>query len=395
MDIIRQYSNKPWVVFLVALVVGLIIGIFILGYWLWPVDWYDSAVSQLRSDLKEEWLRLAIDSFAANPDANLAVARYQQLEADAPSLLATVQANPGAQDMTQVQAFAAIVQAQASPPAAAQPEGEGFPTGLLIALIILAILLFIGVVAFLVMRLRSRAYAGEQPTAVGELFLAQEETLEETPAEEETEAVSVAQTAEAELPEMQAEETPPAIGQEPGEAVEQGVEQTGEAAVESEITPAAEFGFEPLEEASALSPEQELSKFYYDLAYIEGIGPVYAEKLKAEGIDTPRALLERCASAKGRLEVATATGISEKLILRWVNHVDLFRIKGVGAEYAHLLEAAGVDTIKELAARNPSNLYQRLVSINMDKRLVRKLPFPSQVANWIEQAQQLPQVVTY
>ncbi len=95
------------------------------------------------------------------------------------------------------------------------------------------------------------------------------------------------------------------------------------------------------------------------------------------------------------MEVATATGISEKLILRWVNHVDLFRVKGVGADYANLLEAAGVDTIKELATRNPSNLYQRLVSINMDKRLVRKLPFPSQVENWIEQAKQLPQVVTY
>lgn len=394
MDIIRQYSNKPWVVFLVALVVGLIIGIFILGYWLWPVDWYDSAVSQLRPDLKEEWLRLAIDSYAVNPDANLAVARYKQLEADAPSLLATVQANPGSLDMAQMQAFAAIVQAQAGPPAATQPARGGLPSGLWIALIAIAVLLFIAVVAFLVLRLRSRAFAGEQPTPVGELFLAPEEALEETPAEQETEAVSVAQPAEAELPELEAEETQPATEQSTGEVIEQEAEQTAETVAEAEIAP-ADIGFEPLEEAPALSPEQELAKFYYDLAYIEGIGPVYAEKLKAEGIDTPRALLERCASAKGRLEVATATGISEKLILRWVNHVDLFRIKGIGAEYAHLLEAAGVDTIKELASRNPSNLYQRLVSINMDKRLVRKLPFPSQVANWIEQAQQLPQVVTY
>jgi predicted flap endonuclease-1-like 5' DNA nuclease len=87
--------------------------------------------------------------------------------------------------------------------------------------------------------------------------------------------------------------------------------------------------------------------------------------------------------------------VCDKLILRWVNHVDLFRIKGVGSEYADLLEAAGVDTVIELATRNPANLYQRLVSTNMEKRLVRKVPFPSQVESWIEQAKTLPRIITY
>ncbi len=95
------------------------------------------------------------------------------------------------------------------------------------------------------------------------------------------------------------------------------------------------------------------------------------------------------------MDIAAASGISDKLVLKWVNHVDLFRIKGVGSEYADLLEAAGVDTVVELATRNPANLYQRLVSTNMEKRLVRKVPVPSQVENWIEQAKTLPRIITY
>jgi len=137
------------------------------------------------------------------------------------------------------------------------------------------------------------------------------------------------------------------------------------------------------------------AKFSYDLAYIEGIGPVYSDKLNSAGIDTPKVLLERGATPHGRQEIAMSTGISDKLILKWVNHVDLFRIKGVGSEYADLLEAGGVDTVVELATRNPANLYQTLASINMEKRLVRKLPFPSQVEDWIKQAKELPRIISY
>ena len=107
---------------------------------------------------------------------------------------------------------------------------------------------------------------------------------------------------------------------------------------------------------------------------VEGIGPVYAQKLKAAGVATTDALLKKGASPKGRKDLAGKTGISEDLLLEWVNHVDLYRIKGVGSEYSDLLEAAGVDTIPELAQRNPQNLYQTLVQTNQAKKLVRKLP---------------------
>ena len=128
---------------------------------------------------------------------------------------------------------------------------------------------------------------------------------------------------------------------------------------------------------------------------IEGIGKVYAEKLKDAGFTTVESLLKAGASPKGRQDLAEETGISGKLILEWVNLADLFRIKGVGEEYSDLLEEAGVDTVPELAQRNAENLYTKLVETNAAKELVRRLPTQSQVADWIQQAKTLPRVVTY
>ena len=128
---------------------------------------------------------------------------------------------------------------------------------------------------------------------------------------------------------------------------------------------------------------------------IEGIGEVYAKKLKEAGIKTVQGLLKRGATPQGRIELAEKSDISDALILRWVNHSDLFRINGVGAEYAEILEASGVDSVPELAQRNSENLYQKLISVNQEKHLVRKLPSQTQVAKWIEEAKQLPRVVNY
>jgi len=128
---------------------------------------------------------------------------------------------------------------------------------------------------------------------------------------------------------------------------------------------------------------------------VEGIGAKYAEKLQKAGVSTTEALLKAGMTPKGRKDLAEKTGIGEALILKWVNHVDLYRIKGVGSEYSELLEAAGVDTVPELAQRKAANLTQKMVAINTDKKLVRKLPVESQVADWIEQAKKLPRVITY
>lgn len=131
------------------------------------------------------------------------------------------------------------------------------------------------------------------------------------------------------------------------------------------------------------------------LSVIEGIGPAYEEKLKEAGIASIEKLLEVCSSKKGRKDLAEKVDLSEKLILKWANHADLMRIKGVGGEYAELLEASGVDTIPELAQRNPENLYKKMVEVNEEKELVRKLPTEKQIQKWVKEADSLPRVLNY
>jgi predicted flap endonuclease-1-like 5' DNA nuclease len=128
---------------------------------------------------------------------------------------------------------------------------------------------------------------------------------------------------------------------------------------------------------------------------IEGVGEAQATKLRDAGVGTVEALLERGATSKGRDDLAAATGISGRLILKWVNHADLFRIKGVAGEYAELLEAAGVDTVAELAQRNAANLAQALEERNQARKIVRRVPTESQVSDWIAEAKRLPRKVTY
>lgn len=131
------------------------------------------------------------------------------------------------------------------------------------------------------------------------------------------------------------------------------------------------------------------------LTDIEGIGPVYGAKLKEAGVGSVKALLEQGATPKGRQDLAEQSGISDGLILEWVNHADLYRVRGVGSEYSDLLEEAGVDTVPELAQRNPEHLLEKMTAVNGEKKLVRRLPVLSQVQSWVEQAKKLERVVTY
>lgn len=131
------------------------------------------------------------------------------------------------------------------------------------------------------------------------------------------------------------------------------------------------------------------------LNIIEGIGEAYEAKLEAAGVKSVEALLEICATKKGRTELAEKTDISEKMILRWANHADLMRIKGIGGEYAELLEAAGVDTVPELATRKAENLFKKMQETNEAKSLVRKMPTEAQVKDWVKQAASLPRILKY
>jgi predicted flap endonuclease-1-like 5' DNA nuclease len=131
------------------------------------------------------------------------------------------------------------------------------------------------------------------------------------------------------------------------------------------------------------------------ITMIEGIGPVYKEKLAKARISTVEGLLEKGASKKGRKEIAEASGISEGLILDWVNMADLFRIPGIASQFAELLKAAGVDTVKELRTRNHENLHKALIETNEAKKLTRVVPSLTQVEDFVNYARHLDPVVTH
>ena len=131
------------------------------------------------------------------------------------------------------------------------------------------------------------------------------------------------------------------------------------------------------------------------LATIEGIGEAYEAKLNDAGVRSAEDLLEKAATRTGRGNLADSTGISESLILRWVNHVDLARIDGVGPQFAELLEASGVDSVAELAQRNAENLHTKLVEVNAAKNLVNRVPGLSEIERFVSEAKELPKVVSH
>lgn len=131
------------------------------------------------------------------------------------------------------------------------------------------------------------------------------------------------------------------------------------------------------------------------ISQIEGIGKKYAAKLEKGGIETLENLLERAGNKKGRKELALLTGISEKILLKWVNRADLARIQGIGTQYADLLEATGVDTVRDLARRKPENLDQKMIEINGRKKMVRRPPGLLRIKSWTAQAKKLPRAITY
>ena len=133
----------------------------------------------------------------------------------------------------------------------------------------------------------------------------------------------------------------------------------------------------------------------YKIEEIEGIGPAYAEKLSAADVKTTDDVLKLCCDAKGRKSTAEKTGVSAGQLLKWANMADLMRISGVGSEYSELLEAAGVDTVKELRNRNAENLAVKMAEVNETKNLTRTVPSEKVVKGWVEQAKTLDPLITH
>jgi predicted flap endonuclease-1-like 5' DNA nuclease len=133
----------------------------------------------------------------------------------------------------------------------------------------------------------------------------------------------------------------------------------------------------------------------YRIDEIEGIGPAYREKLGAAKIETTDDLLNECCEPSGRKAISEKTGMSEKVLLDWTNKADLMRISGVGPQFSELLEAAGVDTVKELRNRNAENLATKMSEVNDEKKLAKTSPSVEAIKKWVGQAKELDPIIKY
>jgi predicted flap endonuclease-1-like 5' DNA nuclease len=206
-----------------------------------------------------------------------------------------------------------------------------------------------------------------------------------------------AAAAKEETPAVEAEAGAPGAAVVGAAAVAAGAVAAGKepAVVEAEA-PAAEAAVAAtLKQLETTLNPADLANLRQKVDFIEGVGATYGATLNQVGIVSVMDLLQRGATRKGRAELVAATGIPAGLILKWVNHADLFRITGVGKQFGELLENAGVDTVVELAQRNPVNLFTRMAQVNAEKKLAGRAPRQDEVSKWVEQAKGLPRVVQY
>jgi predicted flap endonuclease-1-like 5' DNA nuclease len=473
-----------WLSGLFGFLAGLFIGLVVLGWGLWPVQWTNGTMDIMALEVQEDYLRAAIDSNTYRPDDELARQRYQSLGESGPYTLSQIAADPAPQTATEIEEFAAAVGDTAAiknpppaPPAPVTPElaigrsiSAPLMAGLCIAALLILIVLFI---LYLQRRSRQKAVEAKGPEApaglapeeagavsedtapVGVAAAAVSEPGEEIPdwlqeaapetaegqaepgdefdllggegeqslSDEDIAEITSSQLAQAGDEEMlpdflkaapaaavgaaaaaaflgeeeetaepvEAVEEPPVIEELPVEAAAFVAAAAAEAEAEVESAPVEPAAAEELIETQA----EAHAKYSQDIQTVSGIGPIYGEKLRAANITSPLLLLRNGANAKGRQQIAQDTGISEKLILKWVNYVDLYRIKGVSEAYAELLEAAGVDTVPELANRNPLNLHTRLLEVIEQKRSFREPPTLAMVESWVAQAKKLPRAIHY
>lgn len=435
MDTEPSHKNRMILFGIVGLAIGLVIGLVVLGWWLFPVEWVDFSPEQMGPADQEEYLRMAIDSLNLNFNTAAAISRYQDLGEDGPAILAKIQDSPAPQGETAVQAFTTLVKAQ---PETTAPAMSSMLRTILIMLLILLLLALVGYIIYRFLFHRAapvdaRASSAEFPPELsqpeeatdiatgildeqpGVMMTAEMQDELETPVTEievtefEDEGFQIPPVMEQEIETltegsgvvaaaaafaaMDADESPTTVSEADAEAIELGAEPV-EIQAEAGVGDALEAGALASAAEKSISPAVPAA-IPTALEYIEGIGPVYAQKLKEIGVNTPQQLLQWGSNPRGRQAIAERSEISGKLILKWVNQIDLYRIKGIGSEYAELLEQSGVDTVVELATRNPENLYQTLAAVNEARKLVRKLPVLSQVEDWITQAKNLPRIITY
>jgi predicted flap endonuclease-1-like 5' DNA nuclease len=474
----KKIGISSWAFGLFGLLIGVFIGLVVLGWWLWPVQWVNGSFEILSQGLQEDYLRASIDSYTLQPDAELANQRYGNLGDNGPYTLGQISADPGAQSPEAIDGFAAAVGAsdviQNPPTAPAVPAAPELAAGRLITqpliagvcVVILLILLALLILFILTRRGKKEAAPvapSEIPPAVETAAVSEEapvlaatERTEDVPewlqeaapegeevgaepsqeelvptgeeeaslSDEEIAEITSSKLAGAEeedrFPDFLSEGMPAAAVAGAGVVAAALARDEGEGELEEEapvvsedehpgvmdtlvVGAAAEQAGEEVESAEEAEEVAEVeetqeevhAKFGQDIESVMGIGPVYGEKLRQAGISAPLLLLRNGSTPRGRQKIADESEISEKMILKWVNYVDLYRIKGVSEAYAELLEASGVDTVPELATRNPKNLHAKILEVIEQKRIYREPPELSMVESWVAQAKKLPRAIQY
>jgi hypothetical protein len=465
----------------IAFFVGIFIGLVVLGWGLWPVNWTGGSFDTLNLADQQNFLRAAIESYAYNPDAAIAQQRYTALGNQKERVLSDILANPGNLEKADVEKFADVVKSSSAPMATSAAVATPGPVttpvtapakspvtsllnlvskGRYMLNICLAAGMVIVVVLVILLLFRSRrkkksAKIEQQstgPMGPGDAGIfggisSQGQSGEAKPADAKTytdTAIDTAIPVKTDLPDWLREasvdnqpsptetkiETPsvelsdsdikeittskfstleskPVTSSDSGE-FNQALISSGafvpDGPEKSDIKakPVAQsVKHEPLPvpgEKISVGQESQaetMAKFSRDIELTPGIDPEDAKKLRSIGITAPLLLLKKGASPQGRQSIAAGLGVPEMQVLKWVNYIDLLRIKGLTIEDAQMLKTTGVDILVELATRDPENLLEKLVASSKQANPSYKIPSPAQVQNWITQARSLPRIVSY
>ncbi len=457
-------NNSSFLFLIIAFILGLVIGLVVLGWGLWPVQWVGGTMDILSPEAQRDFLISAIESYAYNPDIGIAQQRYASLGEKKEKVLSEIIANPGDLKKDDIDAFVIAIEKPPVPIATAEavaPVAQVtsqaktitpsllsvalnrpiwmnvcLPVGMLIVVVLVILMVFFSrrskktgksdgqsikplepEEAGMFAEISGQGQAGEVPVEAAQPYA---DTGAETaiPVENELpdwlrEASPVSQPVPAETkieePAVELSESDikditssefSSLESNPAPSPNSGISEQAFASSNSFVPDGSdqpEPQLEPVAQAAAFQETQQetFAKFSREIELTPGIDPEDARKLRSLGITAPLLLLKKGATPQGRQSIASALGIPEMQVLKWVNSIDLLRIKGLTIEDAQMLNAAGVDILVEMATRDPESLLEKLVTASKTTNPFYNIPTLAQVENWITQARDLPRIISY
>ncbi len=476
MDPNRKTSPALFLLVILAFIVGVVIGLVVLGWGLWPVEWTGASIANMNASEQQDFLRAAIDSYSYNSDITIAQQRYNALGDQKEKILSDILANPGTMEKSDVEKFAEALKAQPASisttvgatvvsPTAQVKESNKTPIGSLLVnrpywmnICLAAGAVLAGIVLLLLiillLRRRRKVKSGDQPAQdfePADFGSFDGSTQEQQPAQVASDyALPYTDThmdptlpVQNDLPDWfrdagKEDQQVPAetnIGEPDLELSESDIHEITSSdlsSLESKpvYTPASQeydqsqaeaisvpsgsveqyanlvetppppgdaevpSGERPVMESFEETQAETIAKFSREIELAPGIDPADAQKLRNIGITAPLLLLKKGTSAQGRQSIAAELGTDEQQVLKWVNSIDLLRIKGLQIEDARMLVSSGVDLLVELATRDPEKLLDKLDLTAKLMDPAYKVPSLARIQNWISQAKELPRIIS-